>query len=52
VRCGAPATEVDHRLRRIDGGRIEGNLQSLCHDCHAAKTSDERVRALPKTRIL
>ncbi|MEX3820460.1 HNH endonuclease [Paraburkholderia sp. BR14262] len=36
------ATEVDHIKRLEDGGTDEpGNLQSLCHDCHAEKTSRE-----------
>lgn len=42
--CGAEATEVDHVLpvrshpeRRFD----LGNLQSLCHACHRAKTNHE-----------
>jgi 5-methylcytosine-specific restriction protein A len=36
------ATEVDHIRRLEDGGSHHpGNLQSLCHDCHAAKTAKE-----------
>lgn len=38
-----PATEVDHILRLERGGTdADSNLQSLCHDCHAAKTAAER----------
>lgn len=40
VRCGRPATEVDHIWEIADGGSLYdlANLQSLCHDCHHAKT--------------
>lgn len=38
----AEATEVDHVVRLEDGGTDHpDNLQSLCHDCHAAKTARE-----------
>lgn len=34
-----PATEVDHIVPLAKGGADDlGNLQSLCHDCHDAKT--------------
>ena len=39
--CGAMATEVDHVVPRARGGGHDGNLQSLCHRCHAAKTARE-----------
>jgi 5-methylcytosine-specific restriction protein A len=36
------ADEVDHIIRKADGGRDEqGNLQSICRACHAAKTLAE-----------
>lgn len=44
--CGARATEVDHVIRRRDGGGDEAaNLQSLCKPCHSRKTHGEVVRA-------
>ena len=40
------ATEVDHITRLQDGGTdAPGNLQSLCHDCHAIKTAEENGSA-------
>ena len=40
ARCGAPATDVDHRVSRARGGdEDDDNLQSLCHACHARKTA-------------
>ncbi|KFF31657.1 HNH endonuclease domain-containing protein [Bifidobacterium bombi DSM 19703] len=46
VRCGGKATEVDHIWEVADGGSLydTGNLQSLCHTCHHAKTLDSRRR--------
>lgn len=36
------ATEVDHITRREDGGTDEmSNLDSLCTECHRAKTKKE-----------
>ncbi|MEM5403788.1 HNH endonuclease signature motif containing protein [Paraburkholderia unamae] len=36
------ATEVDHIERLEDGGTDDpGNLQSLCHECHADKSARE-----------
>lgn len=36
------ATEVDHIVRLADGGKDDdSNYQSLCYDCHKAKTADE-----------
>ena len=45
-RCGRPATDVDHRVELIDGGAAyeTGNLQSLCPECHGAKSSESRYR--------
>ena len=38
------ATEVDHIIPLEEGGTDEGsNLQSLCHDCHALKTTIENT---------
>ena len=35
----ASASDVDHITPKANGGADdEGNLQSLCRDCHAAKT--------------
>ena len=42
--CGAKATEVDHVVRRADGGGDHGNLQSLCRTCHRATTTAEARR--------
>lgn len=39
-----PATEVDHIIPLEAGGTDEAsNLQSLCHDCHALKTTIENT---------
>lgn len=36
------ATELDHIVPlHLGGADDESNFQSLCHDCHAAKTADE-----------
>jgi len=40
VRCGAPATDVDHIRPLSRGGtHDETNLQALCHGCHSRKTA-------------
>ena len=37
-----PATEVDHIVNKAEGGTDEqDNLQSICHQCHKAKTQQE-----------
>ncbi len=37
-----PAEDVDHIVRRSDGGTDElSNLQPLCHVCHSRKTARE-----------
>jgi 5-methylcytosine-specific restriction endonuclease McrA len=48
-RCGAPATEVDHRLAIAFGGTSERtNLTGVCAACHRAKTQGERkIRYFP-----
>jgi 5-methylcytosine-specific restriction protein A len=39
----AAATEVDHITPLEQGGsNDESNLQGLCHECHAAKTTQEQ----------
>lgn len=54
VRCGAfpsPSNrlEVDHIIRLEDGGAEydQTNLQTLCADCHRAKTRRERGPEVP-----
>jgi 5-methylcytosine-specific restriction enzyme A len=50
--CGAPASDVDHRVELIDGGRPYDpeNLQALCEACHDAKSSESRyARAVRST---
>ena len=41
VKCGKPASEVDHIVEIWEGGREFDldNLQSLCHVCHVMKTT-------------
>jgi 5-methylcytosine-specific restriction endonuclease McrA len=39
--CGAPATEVDHRIRLADGGSdASDNKRALCRPCHQRVTSE------------
>lgn len=41
-----PARQVDHVVPKFEGGTDDdGNLQSICPDCHAEKTSEEALRA-------
>ena len=43
VWCGELATDVDHIIRKRDGGADdESNWQSLCHSCHSIKTANEK----------
>jgi 5-methylcytosine-specific restriction protein A len=44
VSCGAVSDlEVDHIMPRASGGTNDlSNLQTLCADCHRAKTQTER----------
>ncbi|MBW7903016.1 MAG: HNH endonuclease [Rhodocyclaceae bacterium] len=47
------ATQVDHITPKSDGGTdAEDNLQSICADCHAAKTAAEAggARRRPSSR--
>lgn len=42
--CGARATEIDHKVPlHLGGPDMDANLQALCHDCHAAKTTAEQA---------
>ena len=44
-RCSRLAQEIDHILPLSDGGsESDINLQALCHDCHAEKTTAENNR--------
>ena len=41
-----PARQVDHRVPKFEGGtEDDDNLQSICLDCHKAKTAAEAIRA-------
>lgn len=41
-----PAKQVDHIVPKFeDGTDDDGNLQSICKDCHDAKTAEEAKRA-------
>lgn len=48
--CGATATEVDHITPVFQGGEWWSldNLQSLCADCHKAKSRQEQRPLGPK----
>jgi len=35
LRCGVPGTEIQHRMRRREGGHHLWNLVLMCHACHA-----------------
>ena len=44
-RCGNPATDVDHKRNRAEGGTDDlDNLEAICPSCHDMKTAAERVR--------
>lgn len=34
VRCSAPGSEIQHRMRRREGGHGLANLVRVCHTCH------------------
>lgn len=39
-----PATDVDHRIARADGGsEDDDNLQAMGHECHKRKTAAENA---------
>ena len=45
VLCGRGGRlEADHVKRIVDGGPVWelGNIQTLCRDCHIAKSADEK----------
>ena len=45
-----PAREVDHITPKHKGGTDDlGNLQSICTDCHKAKTAQESAGAQGRT---
>jgi 5-methylcytosine-specific restriction enzyme A len=45
------ATERDHKVPLAEGGTDdEDNDQALCHDCHEAKSLQERLRAQGRAR--
>lgn len=40
-----PAKQVDHKVPKFEGGTDDDdNLQSICTDCHTAKTAEEAKR--------
>lgn len=41
-----PAKQVDHIVPKFEGGTDDdSNLQSICTECHEAKTATEAIRA-------
>lgn len=52
-RCGTKATEVDHILPLSEGGSKwdKANMQSLCEDCHKAKSLEDRRRRRRPSRM-
>lgn len=49
LRCGAPATDVDHIVNNDDDS--DANLRALCSSHHRTKTSGEGGRAAQAKRI-
>ncbi len=46
VSCGAPATVVDHVIRRRAGGQDEpSNYQAMCARCHGVKSLQDVHRS-------
>jgi 5-methylcytosine-specific restriction protein A len=46
----APATQVDHIKPKAKGGTdADDNLQSICDDCHKAKTAADEGRTLKRS---
>jgi 5-methylcytosine-specific restriction enzyme A len=40
--CGAPSTDVDHRVAHADGGSDDrSNLRALCNPCHKKVTAEQ-----------
>lgn len=53
VKCGEPATEVDHIIPHRGDMKLfwdSSNWQSLCHRCHSRKTYSENVETKAKDR--
>jgi 5-methylcytosine-specific restriction endonuclease McrA len=50
--CGAPATSVDHRIRRSDGGAMYDpeNLVACCRDCQHESVRQARTFLLLRQR--
>lgn len=54
MRCGAPATVLDHALGHGPGWRQRfwrGPFQSLCQSCHSTKTTTEEQHTRMSTRL-
>jgi len=46
-----PATEVDHRIPKAEGGSdAPANLSAINVDCHKSKTAKESARARVRAR--
>lgn len=46
-----PATEVDHRIPKAEGGNDDpGNLSAINAECHKRKTAKESARARAKAK--
>jgi 5-methylcytosine-specific restriction protein A len=46
-----PATEVDHRISKAEGGSDDpANLAAINTDCHRKKTATESARARAKSK--
>lgn len=44
-RCGCPGTEIQHRMRRREGGHSPSNLALMCNTCHRwAHANPEEAR--------
>lgn len=55
VKCGAPATEVDHIIPHKGDPKLmwdEKNFQALCHRCHSKKTYAEVSEAMKKKKVI
>ena len=49
VKCEEPGLEIDHIVaKRLGGTDEEANLQTLCNECHKAKTKEDvdKIRKL------
>jgi len=46
-----PTFEIDHIIALCNGGKDQtGNMQALCNNCHAAKTSTDREQRFKRLR--